>query len=92
MPMDKKVQRDLWMKIAEKLFKAVSLAHGTSKYNTMEKALDFIRQNSKLKVEDLLEQFPKEARVEEMKDHLCRCLEDYENKIKTLRSTIEKNS
>jgi hypothetical protein len=43
-------------------------------------------------VEDLLEKFPKEARVEDMKEHLCKCLEDYENKITALRNKIEKNS
>jgi len=43
-------------------------------------------------VEDLLETFPKTAKVEEMKEHLCRCLEDYEKKLITLRAKIEKNS
>lgn len=89
-PMDKKVQRDLWMKIAEHLFK--SDKDGATREISVQKALDFIRINSKLKVEDLLEKFPKEAKVEEMKEHLCRCLEDYEKKIATLRNKIEKNS
>jgi uncharacterized Fe-S cluster-containing MiaB family protein len=43
-------------------------------------------------VEDLLEKFPKEAKVEDMKEHLCRCLEDYEKKIQVLREKISKNS
>jgi len=85
-PMDKKVSRDLWMKIAEFLFK-----RGQGEISVQE-ALNFIRVNSKLKVEDLLEKFPKEAKVEDMKEHLCRCLEDYEKKIQDLRGKIEKNS
>ena len=88
-PMDKKVQRELWMKIANHLFS--SSREGRNELN-MQKALEFIRRHSKLKVEDLLEQFPRDARVEDMKEHLCRCLEDYEEKIKALRDTIEKNS
>jgi hypothetical protein len=55
-------------------------------------ALEFIRIHSKLKVEDLLEEFPHEAKVEEMKQHLCQCLEDYEGKIEGLRKQIEKHS
>lgn len=59
---------------------------------SVQDALAFIRENSKLRVEDLLETFPKTAKVEEMKEHLCRCLEDYERKLITLRARIEKNS
>lgn len=87
-PEDKKVKRDLWMKIAEFLFKRQP---GGSEISVQE-ALNFIRVYSRLKVEDLLEKFPKEARVEDMKEHLCKCLEDYELKIQSLRNTIEKNS
>ena len=76
------------MKIAEFLFKRQP---GGSEISVQE-ALNFIRVYSRLKVEDLLEKFPKEARVEDMKEHLCKCLEDYELKIQSLRNTIEKNS
>lgn len=62
--MDKKVTRELWMKIAKHLF-------NNSGTQNVQQSLEFIRQNSKLKVEDLLEEFPKEAQVEEMKHHLC---------------------
>jgi len=53
----------------------------------VEDALAIIRNESQgvLKVEDLLDLFPPEAKVEEMKKHLCSCLEDYETKIKELR-------
>lgn len=56
----------------------------------MEDALAIVRENSGgvLKVEDLLDLFPPEAKVEEMKKHLCSCLEDYETKIKELRTEI----
>lgn len=89
-PKDKKVIRDLWMKIAEYLFQSDKT--GATREISVQKALDFIRVESQLKVEDLLEKFPKEAKVEEMKEHLCRCLEDYEKKIAALRNKIEKNS
>jgi uncharacterized Fe-S cluster-containing MiaB family protein len=54
--------------------------------------LRFIREHSKLRVEDLLETFPKQAKVDEMKEHLCNCLEDYQKKLEELRLNIEKNS
>lgn len=78
------------MKIAEYLFKPDK--NSENRDISVQQALNFIREFSKLKVEDLLEKFPKEAKVEEMKDHLCKCLEDYEKKIKQLREKIEKNS
>ena len=54
------MQRELWMKIANHLFS--SSREGRNELN-MQKALEFIRRHSKLKVEDLLEQFPRDARV-----------------------------
>lgn len=78
------------MKIAEYLFQSDRATTGGQL--NVQKALEFIRTESSLKVEDLLEKFPKEARVEDMKEHLCKCLEDYENKITALRNKIEKNS
>jgi|LakMenEpi03Aug12_release.lakeMendotaPanAssembly.Ray.scaffolds.fasta_scaffold3304038_1 uncharacterized Fe-S cluster-containing MiaB family protein len=78
------------MKIAEHLFNSAKL--GSKNEVSVQDSLNFIRKYSKLKVEDLLEKFPKEAKVEEMKEHLCNCLEDYEKKISNLRNKIEKNS
>ena len=45
-----------------------------------------------LKVEDLLDLFPENAEVSEMKEHLCNCLDDYDLKIKGLRNQIERHS
>lgn len=58
----------------------------------MQEALEIIREFNVLKVEDLLDLFPEKAEVSEMKEHLCNCLDDYEDNIKGLRSTIEKHS
>ena len=40
----------------------------------------------------MLHLFPEQAKVEEMKQHLCQCLDDYEQKIKRLRTQIEQHS
>lgn len=79
------------MKIATHLFKDET-QENTGGEMGVQDALTFIRENSRLRVEDLLETFPKTAKVEEMKEHLCRCLEDYEKKLISLRAKIEKNS
>jgi len=65
-----------------------------SKKMKVEDALAIIRDKSQgvLKVEDLLGLFPPEAKVEEMKKHLCSCLEDYEQKIARLRTQIQQHS
>ena len=70
-PMEKKVSRELWMGIAKHLFNTDNKSAGAPREKRVQTALEFIRLNSKLKVEDLLEEFPKEAKVEEMKQHLC---------------------
>ena len=58
----------------------------------VQEALTIIRENNVLKVEDLLDLFPQKAEVGDMKEHLCNCLDDYEEKIKELRGQIEKHS
>ena len=97
-PADAKTKKKLWMKIAKHLFRAskeadseAGGANGRKKVN-VEEALRIIRAFDVLKVEDLLDLFPEKAKVEEMKAHLCSCLDDYEGKIKGLRMQIEKHS
>jgi hypothetical protein len=45
-------------------------------------------KDSVLKIDDLLPLFPEEAKVEEMKQHLCECLDEYNKKILDLKVTI----
>ena len=87
------------MKIAKHLFRdskeadpADVGAGSERKKVNVEQALEIIKQFDVLKVEDLLDLFPEKAKVEEMKKHLCSCLDDYEGKIKGLRVEIEKHS
>lgn len=40
-----------------------------------------ILKDSVLKIDDLLPLFPEDAKVEEMKQHLCSCLDEYNYKI-----------
>lgn len=42
-------------------------------------------KESVLKIDDMLPLFPEEAKVEEMKKHLCDCLDDYNTKIQDLK-------
>ena len=98
-PADGKTKKKLWMKIAKHLFRASKEADSAEagagnerKKVNVEEALRIIRAFDVLKVEDLLDLFPEKAKVEEMKKHLCSCLDDYEGKIKGLRMQIEKHS
>jgi len=45
-------------------------------------------KDSVLKIDDLLPLFPEEAKVEEMKKHLCDCLDEYNTKIQDLKVNI----
>lgn len=67
-----------------KLFGYVPPQHLKKEVN-VEEALKIINKWNVLKVQDLLHLFPQDAKVEDMKQHLCQCLDDYEKKIKGLR-------
>lgn len=48
------------------------------------KALEILK-DSVLKIDDLLPLFPEDAKVEDMKKHLCECLDQYNSKILDLK-------
>ena len=83
------------MKIAKHLFKSNDYASdGVQDKKTIrvQEALKIIREFNVLQVEDLLDLFPENAEVSEMKEHLCNCLDDYEKKINGLRDQIKGHS
>ena len=57
----------------------------------MTKALEFLK-DSVLKIDDLLPLFPEEAKVDDMKKHLCECLDQYNAKIQDLKQQLEEHS
>mmetsp|Transcript_34578 Transcript_34578/g.52881 ORF Transcript_34578/g.52881 Transcript_34578/m.52881 type:complete len:156 (+) Transcript_34578:1818-2285(+) len=88
-PDDKQQKKKLFMKIAKYLFntKKVPLRQ---KYKISE-ALEILK-DSKLKIDDLLPLFPPDEKVKDMKQHLCDCLDDYQQKIKNLKDELESHS
>ena len=60
------------------------------KYKINE-ALDILK-DSKLKIDDLLPLFPADEKVQDMKDHLSKCLNDYQHSIKNLKTELENHS
>ena len=57
----------------------------------MTEALKILK-DSILKIDDLLPLFPEEAKVEDMKAHLCNCLDEYNTKIQDLKQQLEEHS
>ena len=104
-PDDKKLKKKLWMKIAKYLFNyqgknkkqvASSGVIGSEKTARPMKyqindALDILKE-SKLKIDDLLPLFPPDEKVQDMKEHLCECLNDYHMKIKASKEELEEHS
>ena len=84
-PNSGKTRKKLWMKIAKHLFRT-EVPNSDGHQVKVQEALQIIRENNVLKVEDLLDLFPQKAEVSDMKEHLCNCLDDYEEKIKELRN------
>jgi len=84
-PASGKTRKKLWMKIAKHLFRS-EVPNSQGQQVKVQEALIIIRENNVLKVEDLLDLFPQKAEVKDMKEHLCNCLDDYEEKIKDLRT------
>jgi hypothetical protein len=82
-PSEHKIKKKLWMKIAKYLFNyqnpqsADSKLYGYTpslqpkKEVNVEEALKIINKWNVLKVQDLLHLFPQDAKVEDMKQHLC---------------------
>ena len=98
-PEDKKIKKKLWMKIAKYLFNyqgkknraaSPSLVPGAKRLGISE-ALEILR-DSKLKIDDLLPLFPADEKVQDMKEHLCDCLNDYHNKIQSLKKELGDHS
>ena len=101
-PEDKKIKKKLWMKIAKYLFNYQGKKKNKSgtqqmfggvrsaKYKISE-ALDILKE-SKLKIDDLLPLFPPDEKVQDMKEHLCICLNDYHTKIQSLKKELEVHS
>ena len=106
-PEDKKLKKKLWMKIAKYLFnyqgkKKNKAQNSNSLFGGIEQkerpvkygisqALDILKE-SKLKIDDLLPLFPPDEKVQDMKEHLCKCLNDYQDKIKSLKQELEDHS
>lgn len=57
----------------------------------MTKALEILK-DSVLKIDDLLPLFPEDAKVEDMKKHLCECLDQYNSKILDLKQQLSEHS
>lgn len=104
-PDDKKLKKKLWMKIAKYLFnyqgKRNKILNSSLLVDPKEKiknekykvkdALDILK-DSKLKIDDLLPLFPPEEKVQDMKDHLSKCLNDYHKSIGNLKQDLEIHS
>lgn len=68
-----------------------SIAQGRSGPVDVTMALKILG-DSVLKIDDLLPLFPEEAKVEDMKEHLCMCLDEYNLKIMDLKCQLEEHS
>jgi len=55
------------------------------------RALETLK-DSVLKIDDLLPLFPEDAKVEDMKKHLCECLDQYNSKILDLKQQLAEHS
>jgi len=72
-PTEPKMKKKLWMKIAKYLFKPSS----TGETVDVEKALEILLKDSPLNTDDLLPLFPNDTKVGKLKEHLCKCHDDY---------------
>lgn len=95
-PQDKKLKKKLWMKIAKHLFHYQSKKKGAARPQStvpvdVTAALEILK-DSVLKIDDLLPLFPEDAKVEDMKKHLCECLDQYNSKILDLKQQLAEHS
>lgn len=95
-PDDKRLKRKLWMKIAKYLFDyqgKKQKEYGHKKKYSISEALKIINpKESKLRIDDLLPLFPADEKVQDVKEHLCDCLNDYHEKIQNLKAELAGHS
>lgn len=61
-------------------------------YLNVTEALQILNSENVLKIDDLLPLFPEDAKVEDMKKHLCECLDQYNSKILDLKQQLQEHS
>lgn len=86
-PGEPKLRKKLWMKIAKFLFKP-----SQSQQVDVEKALEILLKDSPLQTDDLLPLFPNDTKVGKLKEHLCKCHDDYYQKVGELKKELEHHS
>jgi len=55
----------------------------------IDDAIKTLTDSKRLKIDDLLPLFPPNEKVAVMKDHLCKCLNDYKVKIDELKKELD---
>jgi len=78
-PEDDSLRRRLWLKIAEKVVR---------QNNDVSSAMDFLKNCDLLKIEDILPFFSEITRIDDFKDAICRSLEEYNQRMHTLKTEM----
>jgi hypothetical protein len=87
-PQETKMKKKLWMKIAKYLFRA----KGSGENVDVENALEILLKDSPLNTDDLLPLFPNDTKVGKLKEHLCKCHDDYHEKVSDLKVQLNHHS
>jgi len=78
-PEDDSLRRRLWLKIAQKV---------VQDNNDVAKAMEFLKSCDLLKIEDILPFFSEITRIDDFKDAICRSLEEYNQRMHTLKTEM----
>ncbi|ODQ66810.1 hypothetical protein NADFUDRAFT_33585 [Nadsonia fulvescens var. elongata DSM 6958] len=76
------LKRGLWLNVAKKVIEIK---------DTIQEALDFLKRCDVLKMEDLLPLLPDFTSIDEVKEEVCRSLEDYSNLISSIQYDIQES-
>ena len=75
-----KIRKKLWLLIAEKKIKESS---------SIKEAIDFVKKDDLLKIEDLIPLFPDFVVIDDFKEEICKALEDYSRHIDDLKQEMD---
>ena len=75
-----KIRKKLWLLIAEKKIKESS---------STKEAIDFVKRDDLLKIEDLIPLFPDFVVIDDFKEEICKALEDYSRHIDDLKQEMD---
>ena len=86
---DKKMRKKLWIEIFRNYSDIGGDIQDSKKEEKFSKAIDIINKSKILKIEDVLPHITDSVKIEEFKEQITKCINQYEDNISSLKANIK---